>query len=58
MSRCVYMEDISDTESVCRKGLSLDETCESGEKIEGGGAFACWYFEPAAGVTATAQEEI
>ena len=29
--RCIYIEDISEGESVCKKGFPADKTCWSGQ---------------------------
>lgn len=37
-SRCIWIRDISDTESVCTKGFPPDERCWTGEDNP------CWAF--------------
>ena len=37
-SKCIYIEDIGEDESVCKKGFPVDLTCYSGRNN------SCWYY--------------
>ncbi len=35
---CINWEDISETESHCKRGFPIDETCITGKSVN------CWYY--------------
>ena len=38
--KCIYIEDISEDESVCKKGFPADITCWTGKECN------CHYYDP------------